>query len=76
MRKLNEMTIAQNNMNLNNSDGAKIEMEIEPPEIPVRSKRRLTIFPGKQNKSKDAIDELLDSALYTRERRVRIFINA
>lgn len=77
LRKLNEMNVPNNLQNLQNFNATKIDIEEEEPDmdpIPDRSKRRLTIFPGKQNKSKDKFKDLLDSAMYTPERRVNYFI--
>lgn len=60
-----------------NSNETKIPIELindEPPSpvMPNRSKRRLTIFPGfgSSPKPKDDIKEILQTAMYNRQRRV------
>lgn len=61
-----------------NSNEIKIPIEIvndEPksPEVPNRSKRRLTIFPGfgSSPKPKDDLKDILHTAMYNRQRRVK-----
>ncbi|CAF0955513.1 unnamed protein product, partial [Brachionus calyciflorus] len=86
-KKINELNMARmaENPKLsqnNNSNQEFTNISLEPSgveenvtsPIPSRNKRRLTIFPGsKSSKPKDDIKDLLDTAMYTAERRPTLY---